>query len=341
MKICHPSPMADSDSDAYAHDSGEALVRVRRVRHRDLEARISSIEAPGDRAFVLVAGIGVAANYYENLAPVLSEVGAVHALDLPGFAGVRRPHGDRISMERYADVVEAALDALGLDDPVLIGHSMGTQVVSLVAARRPQLSTLVLIGPVVDMRARRLLVQATRFVRSSVREPLAVALLASSAYLLCGFGWFFRVLPVMMRFRMEAVLPEVKAHVLIIRGEYDYVAPRGWVRHLADIAPNGASWEIEGAAHSVMHSCAPGVARLCIEESRAPFEDRDDEAMRVLTEKEAAMPAPPRVSFRLVLAAIVARIREIRASAIDDDAAIQRAKSKHARVQREVYGVDG
>ncbi len=328
--------MADSTADPFADDDGEALVRVHRVKNGDLEARVSSIDGPDGRAFVLVAGIGVAANYYENLAPVLSTEGSVYALDLPGFAGVKRPHG-RISMERYADVVEAALDELGLDDPVLIGHSMGTQVVTLVAARRPQLSTLILIGPVVDMRARRLVIQAVRFVRSSVREPLAVAFLATSAYLLCGFGWFFRVLPVMMRFRMEEVLPRVGAHVLIIRGEYDYVAPRGWVEHLTRLAPQGASWEIENAAHSVMHSAARGVARLAIEEANTPFDERNAHDLEVMTEREAATPDPTGLDWRLAIAAIVARIREMRASAKDDDRAIERAKSKHARVQRAVF----
>ncbi|WP_122664656.1 alpha/beta fold hydrolase, partial [Pseudomonas viridiflava] len=103
--------------------------QVDRVAVDGTYVRVSSIGEPGARAFVLVAGLGIASTYYERLAPHLNENGPVHALDLPGFAGVPRFRG-KVSIERYADAVGRVIDDLGLQDPVLVGHSMGTQVVT-------------------------------------------------------------------------------------------------------------------------------------------------------------------------------------------------------------------
>lgn len=256
-----------------ARDHTRKRVEVRYIRHGEVRARVSTIGADGDRAFVLVAGIGVASNYYENLAPGLGEFGPVHALDLPGFAGVPYPKR-RMSIQRYAAVLGTVIDELGLVDPVLVGHSMGTQVVSELASRRPELSTLVLIGPVTNPRERSLPKLAFRFLESSAHEPFRVAMLATGAYLLCGFRWFSAVLPRMMRYRIEEVLPSIQAHTLLIRGEHDSLVPRSWLREMAELLPRASTWEIEGAAHSVMYDHAKGVAELCVDHAREPFDTR-------------------------------------------------------------------
>lgn len=245
-----------------ARDHTRKRVEVRYIRHGEVRARVSTIGADGDRAFVLVAGIGVASNYYENLAPGLGEFGPVHALDLPGFAGVPYPKR-RMSIQRYAAVLGTVIDELGLVDPVLVGHSMGTQVVSELASQRPELSTLVLIGPVTNPRE-----------RSLPKLAFRVAMLATGAYLLCGFRWFSAVLPRMMRYRIEEVLPSIQAHTLLIRGEHDSLVPRSWLREMAELLPRASTWEIEGAAHSVMYDHAKGVAELCVDHAREPFDTR-------------------------------------------------------------------
>jgi pimeloyl-ACP methyl ester carboxylesterase len=217
-------------------------VRVTRLVHRGLTVRISTLGSAGDRAFVLVPGIGVSSDYFERLAPHLDAHGTVHALDLPGFAGVAHP-GRGVEIREYADLVGAAIDGLGLDDPVLVGHSMGTQVVADLAARRPGISTVVLISPVVDPAARSVPRAALRFLRSSVREPTRIKVLAIRAYLVCGVRWFLRVLPRMMRYRIEDRLPAIRASTLVIRGEHDAVAPRAWVEEMGRLLPRARLWE--------------------------------------------------------------------------------------------------
>lgn len=308
------------------------VVDVRRVACGTAYTRVSSIRAQGERAFVLVAGIGVAATYFERLAPQLNEFGAVHALDLPGFGGVPHPES-AMSIAQYADAVEAVLDELALDDPVLVGHSMGTQVVSEVARRRPEISTLVLIGPVVDPEARRLLPLAVKFLQSTWHEPLKIKLLAAGAYLLCGPRWFLRVLPEMMRFPIEELFTDIRAHTLVIRGEHDAVVPRAWVERVAREIPFASTWEIGGAAHSVMHGHAEGVARLCVAFARMPRDTDGD--LNLLSDAEAETPEPRAASAATALRAFAARFRELIGVLRRDDREVARGKTAHARVMAE------
>ncbi len=336
---------------------------MRYIRHGEVRARVSTIGADGDRAFVLVAGIGVASNYYENLAPGLGEFGPVHALDLPGFAGVPYPKRP-MSIQRYAAVVGTVIDELGLVDPVLVGHSMGTQVVAELASQRPELTTLVLIGPVTNPRERSLLKLAYRFLESSAHEPFRVAMLAIGAYLLCGFRWFSAVLPRMMRYRIEEVLPSIQAHTLLIRGEHDSLVPRSWLREMAGLLPRASTWEIEGAAQSVMYDHAKGVAELCVDHALQPFDTRDRDVARdveraraagvdsVVDAADAADAADGkvvqiadedarnrrvRVTPRLVWQVLRSRWNEFFASADNRPQDIADAKTEHFRAQLDAY----
>lgn len=313
----------------------DVTVDVSRVHRDGVYARVSTIGSVGGRAFVLVAGIGVAATYFERLAPHLNEFGPVHALDLPGFGGV--PHPERaMSIGQYADLVEAVLDDLGLVDPILVGHSMGTQMVTEVAARRSELRTIVLIGPVVDPDARRLPVLAWRFLRATWHEPAKVKALAVGAYLTCGFRWFFRVLPTMVRFPIEDRFEQVAARALVIRGEHDAVVPRSWARRVAESIPFASTWEIGGAGHSVMHRHAEGVARLCVEFARMP-RDTDDLLQR-MSHEAAEEREPVAASPTTAVRGFLARTRELIGVLRRDDRLIARGKSEHAQEMAEENG---
>ncbi len=67
------------------------------------------------------------------------------AIDLPGFGGSDCPTRPRISA--YAEDVVDGLEWLGIDDCVLVGHSLGGAVAAAVAERTSAVSALVLIAP--------------------------------------------------------------------------------------------------------------------------------------------------------------------------------------------------
>jgi len=318
-------------------EQSSTTVTVSRVQQGDVYARVSTIGASGERPFVLVPGIGVSSDYFERLAPNLNEYGPVHALDLPGFAGVPHP-GEAMSIRQYADLVGAAIDQLELHDPIVVGHSMGTQVVVDLAARRPELSTLVLIGPVVDPAQRRVVRQARRFLHSAWHEPGRVKVLAVTAYLQCGVRWFSRILPAMMHYRIEDQLPLVQADTLVIRGEHDHVADRAWIERIGRLMPHARLWEMPHAAHSVMHAHANEVAKLCVAHAEHRLHDAGPAEVH---QYDGAGPGDEREAFDPTLGDLVAdvatRVQQSVAVSRDDDEALGEAKTAHAEVMDRAY----
>ena len=305
-------------------------VRVSRVYDGETYVRVNSIGEGGTRPFLLVPGIGVSSTYFEKLAPHLNEFGPVHAVDLPGFGGVPHPD-DALSIREFADLVGKVIDELGLDDPIIVGHSMGSQIVSDLVSRRPELSTLVLIGPVIHPTERRVLTQARRFLQAAWHEPGTVKVLAVSAYLFCGFRWFARVLPKMMSYPLEEALPHIKAHTLVIRGEFDSVSPREWVTEIGALLPSSRLWEIEGAAHSVMYAHAEAVANLCVRHAREEAGDADgDNDLHVV--EETAQPASDQsLPLDAIVEAVGGRVTETIGILQDDDEKIAEGKTIAAK----------
>src|SRR3954466_8496633 len=69
-----------------------------------------------------------------------------YAIDLPGFGGSTCPPSGRIAS--YARDVGRALDGLGLERYVLVGHSFGGAVATALVEQRPDdVAALVLIAP--------------------------------------------------------------------------------------------------------------------------------------------------------------------------------------------------
>lgn len=302
-------------------------VEVTRIAWGSTYARVSTIGHRGERAFVLVPGIGVSSNYFERLAAQLNDIGPVHALDLPGFGGVPHPKSRQMTIGEYADLVGTVIDRLGLADPVVLGHSMGTQVVADLAARYPDgfagaapLSAIVLLGPVVNPDERTVPRTSLRFLQVARREPPRVAVLALNAYLLCGVRWFSRVLPEMMHYRIEETLPRVRSRTLVISGELDTLCPPGWLDRVTELLPHGRVSVIPGAAHSIMHAHADRVAALTLAHLRTPGDQR-------LPDPPVQSNAPE--SDRVAEAAGLAT--ELGGILTDDDKLIAEGKTKQAR----------
>jgi len=87
---------------------------------------------------------------WDRVAPRLTSVADVVAIDLPGFGQSPRPGSDAQSMglERLADHTLAAARALGWNEAVfLVGHSHGGGVAQVAAARQPEaVAGIVLLG---------------------------------------------------------------------------------------------------------------------------------------------------------------------------------------------------
>lgn len=210
---------------------------------------------------VLVHGIGMSHRSFRALTAELAVDRRVLVPDLPGFG--RSPRPDRApSIADLADVVVAELAARDLAPAVLVGHSMGAQVVAEAMLRAPdRVRAVVMIGTVVDPSGGSLPGQAARLARDGLHEPPGVNALVVTDYLRTGPRWYTRVLPHMLDYDTRAAVRRLPGPAVLVRGERDPVASRGWTRELAALAPSGVAREVPRAGHVAMATHAPLVAR--------------------------------------------------------------------------------
>lgn len=217
----------------------------------------------GGPTFLLVHGIGVSHRYLARLHKALSLSADAYSIDLPGFGSMPKPKR-QLSVEDYASFIRLALTDLGItENCVVVGHSMGTQFGVEAAIQDPGLfSYVVLMGPVVDPKRRHVLKQAWDLIRDGVgSESWSSNWIVFSDYWRCGPRWYLKELRVMMDYPMEERVAQVKAPVLVIRGERDPVAKGDWARRLA--ARAGARIvEFPGCGHVVQHLATEKVAEV-------------------------------------------------------------------------------
>ena len=93
------------------------------------------------RPLVLLAGLGNTAHVFDKFAPKLSATYHVYGITRRGFgaSSAPLPSGDAMySADHLGDDVLAVLDALKLNRPVLVGHSLGGEELSSVGSRHPE-----------------------------------------------------------------------------------------------------------------------------------------------------------------------------------------------------------
>lgn len=232
-------------------DFTESRLRVGSLEVRILDSRPD--EDPGARAFVLAHGLGVSSLYYRELADDLLPHGRVVALDLPGFGRTDKPD-KALRIGHYAGVVTSAVRHLGLGDVVLIGHSMGCQVVTETLVLNPGIATsAALIGPVVNSTERRLGILTRRFFQSVLKETPSSVLPSLLAWARCGPRMLINTIPPMLGYRLEERITHVDIPLLLIAGAMDRLAPQEWLTELQRRSRGSAQVEIvPGASHQVM-----------------------------------------------------------------------------------------
>jgi non-heme chloroperoxidase len=88
------------------------------------------------RPIVLLAGLGNTAHVFDDFAPRLTSLGHVYGITRRGFGQSSAPQ-QGYDADRLADDVLAVLDALRLERPLLVGHSIAGEELSSLAARYP------------------------------------------------------------------------------------------------------------------------------------------------------------------------------------------------------------
>jgi pimeloyl-ACP methyl ester carboxylesterase len=104
----------------------------------DKDVRLEVLDWGGSGTpLVLLSGLGDTAHVYDKFAPKLTGNHHVYGITRRGFGASSAPSSG-YSADRLGDDVLAVIEALKLDRPVLIGHSIAGEELSSVGSRHPE-----------------------------------------------------------------------------------------------------------------------------------------------------------------------------------------------------------
>lgn len=260
--------LARSEDQYRVGHVGEVDFFTSRCAFGDSSMVVSRFGLRGDRTgpdFVLVHGIGVSARSYGPTAVELAAHGDVYLVDLPGYGRSPRPDRD-MTIADHARVLGQFLELKNLDHPVVVGHSMGTQVVVQLAADFPdQVDHIGLIAPVIFPDGRSLVRAAGLLLQDGLREPPLVTAMAMQDYLFrAGIGYMIQQTPHLIGAEIERLARDVSAETLLICGDRDPIVPLDWGRELAGLFERGRFVTVPGP-HVAMFS-APELIAIYLDE---------------------------------------------------------------------------
>jgi len=212
---------------------------------------------------VLVHGFGVSGAYMLPLARALAASSfTAFVPDLPGQGKSGQLQG-QVSIARLAAALGAWVEAEGLARPAFVANSMGCQVVTELAARRPALAgPIVLVGPTVDPARRGARHQLFGALRASAREPFSLLALAARDDLSAGGRVLLSTARAVLADRIEDRLPMIEQPTLVVYGDRDSFVGRDWAEQVATLLPRGRLRTVPGEPHAVHYTQPALVAGL-------------------------------------------------------------------------------
>ena len=215
----------------------------------------------GTPTLVLVHGAGGTRLHWPAELRRLPDV-TVYTLDLPGHGRSSGPGCSTISC--YAEAVVAFLDAIGVPQATVVGHSMGGAITMALALDfADRVAGLVLMATGARLRVAPAILEGiqsdfektvemiTRLAWSAEASPKLTilgrqALLGTSPDVLLGD------FVACDRFNVVEGLEEIGKPTLIIAGSADQLTPIKYARFLAEHIPCASLVTLEGAGHMVM-----------------------------------------------------------------------------------------
>ena len=133
--ICFAATNCAAQGTAAWQDPSPHTVRFVTV---DKNVQLEVLDWGGSgRALVLLAGLGNTAHVFDEFAPKLTPAYHVYGITRRGH-GLSSAPVSGYSADRLGDDVLAVIEALGLDRPVLVGHSVAGEELSSVGTRYPE-----------------------------------------------------------------------------------------------------------------------------------------------------------------------------------------------------------
>jgi 3-oxoadipate enol-lactonase len=207
----------------------------------------------------------------------------VIAPDLRGFGRSGRNGNDKVTMDQFADDLAGLLDALAIDEPVILcGLSMGGYIAFQFWKKYPaRLRGLILCdtrasadspeaaagrlsmadrvlregpAPLVEAMMPRLFAETTRRQHPQMVQRLQGVMMASDPV-----GIAAAARGMVDRPDMTAVLGQIRCPTLVIVGQSDAISPPAEMRGIAEAIPGAQFTEIPAAGHMAPLENAPAV----------------------------------------------------------------------------------
>jgi pimeloyl-ACP methyl ester carboxylesterase/quercetin dioxygenase-like cupin family protein len=223
---------------------------------------------------VLVHGLGLSGALWNRVAEPLAAGHTLVRVDLRGAGRSRETEPAELTLDRWARDLAAVLEQLELEQPTVVGHSLGAAIVLKLALERPELpGALVLIGGEADLSnlAPRMLAAAERIESDGLdrwvdevwsrNPPFSAPSLARDGAILDEYrgllldndaGDYVRQCRAIAGAEpLSAWLGEIGQPVLVVVGSLDDRTLPEHGRALADALPNARLVELPDVGHSI------------------------------------------------------------------------------------------
>jgi branched-chain amino acid transport system permease protein len=190
-----------------------------------------------------------------------------YALDLPNF-GRSDPQPGAVDLHRYAACLKGFMEALSLEAPLLVAHSLGGAVAQSLAISSPEsLRALLLVDssspkglltprdrhPLIEMmrQDRSFLSKALAATVPTLKDPAFFETLVDEAMKMAPAAWVGNA-EALSRFDVSAGTSGFTKAVGVLWGKGDYIVTEAMARETAAAYPKGELQILEGVGHSVI-----------------------------------------------------------------------------------------
>jgi pimeloyl-ACP methyl ester carboxylesterase len=224
--------------------------------------RIHAVVCGDGSPVVLVHGYGISGTYMLPLARALASSCSAFVPDLPGQGRSDQSRG-AADIQSLARALGDWLDASELIRPAFVANSLGCQIVTELAVRRPQrVGPMVLVGPTVDPARRGARHQLICGVRDSAREPFAILALAARGNAAAGIRGLLSTARSALADRIEERLPLIDQPTVVVVGERDGFVGMEWAEQAAALLPRGRLVVVPGEPHAVHYTRPDLIAEI-------------------------------------------------------------------------------
>jgi pimeloyl-ACP methyl ester carboxylesterase len=238
------------------------IIHIEKIGPYELCYRANEFEV-SKKTVVLIHGIGVSSAYYVPFAKQLSSNYNVFALDLPGYGKSPKP-SKALTIKELAHITVIFLKKHKLAQTVLIGHSMGCQIIaSMDTLSTNMVNKIILLAPTVNHHERTVFMQGVRLMQNTFFENPKTTIVIYSDYIRMGVLRYLKTSRWMVEDHIEDSLKNITIPTLIIRGKNDHIVPHDWVSYLCGLSSHIKFQEIPMAPHAFHYNFAQEAKAIC------------------------------------------------------------------------------